>query len=193
VEPQDERRFVRSLSVFDPLEPESGKALPLSFFEVTVHRFPPYLFDRLTDDPGSPKDGVRMTLSVRELERTVVQDLEALLNTRRTVDAALLDAHPHARQSVLGYGLEDFSSLSVSGSNDRDRICRRLEAAIVTHEPRLKRVQVTIDANSSSAQQLRFSIKALLCVSPLQEPVDFDAVLDATTQHYDITAKREPR
>lgn len=157
-----------------------------------MHRFAPYLFDRLTDEPGSPKDGVRMTLSVRELERTVGRDLEALLNTRRTVDAASLEAHPHARQSVLGYGLEDFSSLSVSGSNDRDRICRRLEAAIVTHEPRLKHVQVSIDSKSSSAQQLRFSIKALLCVSPLRHPVDFDAVLDATTQHYDV-ASRESR
>ncbi len=92
--------------------------------------------------------------------------------------------------SVLGYGLEDFSSLSVSGSNDRDRICRRLEAAIVAHEPRLKRVQVSIDVKSSSAQQLRFSIKALLCVSPLQEPVDFDAVLNATTQHYEVNTSR---
>jgi type VI secretion system protein ImpF len=158
-----------------------------------VHRFSPYLFDRLTDDPASPRDGVRMTLSVRELERNVLRDLEALLNTRRTIDTASLDEHPNARQSVLGYGLEDFSSSCVSGSNDRDRISRRLEAAIVTHEPRLKCVQVTIDAKSSSAQQLRFSIKALLCVSPLQEPVDFDAVLNATTQHYDVTAKRESR
>ena len=158
-----------------------------------MHRFSPYLFDRLIDDAPPSKDGVHMTLSVAELERSVVRDLEALLNTRRMVDGQALDAYPLASRSVVGYGLEDFASLSVAGSNDRDRICRRLEAAIVAHEPRLERVQVTLDAKASSAQQLRFAIKAMLCVSPLRQPIDFDAVLDATTQQVDVKHARPAR
>jgi type VI secretion system protein ImpF len=156
-----------------------------------AHRFTPYLFDRLIDDAATPANGVRMTLSVQQLEHTVMRDLEALLNTRRTVDAGdRAEAYPNAVASVLYYGLEDFTSLSMSASNDRELICRRLEATITDHEPRLKRVHVALDVNASSSQQLRFSIKALLCVSPLQEPVDFDAVLDATTQQYEVAASK---
>ncbi len=158
-----------------------------------VQRFSPYLFDRLIDDTSAPRDGVRMTLSVDQLKHTVVRDLEALLNTRRGVDAQQVDAHPNARSSVLCYGLQDFTSLSMAGSNDRNLICRRLEAAINDHEPRLKRVQVALDVKTSSSQQLRFHIKAVLSVSPLHEPVDFDAVLNATTQQYEVNAARPTR
>ncbi len=158
-----------------------------------MQRFAPYLLDRLIDASPASGEGVRLSLTVEQLKDTVVRDLESLLNTRRGIAVDRVDPHPHARASVLCYGLEDFSSLSMSGSNDRELICRRLEAAIVSHEPRLKRVQVALDVKTSSSQQLRFSIKALLCVSPLQEPVDFDAVLNATTQQYAVSPSRPSR
>ncbi len=158
-----------------------------------MHRFAPYLFDRLIDAPDAPRDGIRMTLSVEQLEQTILRDLEALLNTRRSLRADVLTAHPLAGRSILGYGLDDVSSRSGSGSNDREHICRQLEAAITLHEPRLQRVNVTMDAGGSSAQQIRFSIKALLCVSPLKQPVDYDAVLEASTKRYAIAATRTSR
>jgi type VI secretion system protein ImpF len=158
-----------------------------------VHRFAPYLFDRLIDAPDAPRDGVGMTWSVAQLEQAVVRDVEALLNTRRTIGADVLDPHPLVQRSILGYGLDDFSSLGPAGANDRALICRRIEAAITNHEPRLQRVQVALDPKGASAQQIRFSIKALLCVAPLKQPVDFDAVLEATTQHYAVSSARPAR
>ena len=67
-------------------------------------------------------------------------------------------------------------------------ICKSIARAITDHEPRLRNVAVDLDKRNVATQKLRFSIHAVLLAHPLQEPVNFDAVLQTTTQNYAVQA-----
>jgi type VI secretion system protein ImpF len=113
----------------------------------------------------------------------VTRDLEALLNTRRERFEDLPPEFTEARQSLVNYGLPDFSALSLQSLEDRNRIRRVLEQTIALFEPRLTRVRVTLEAPRAHEQTLRFRIDAMLRVEPAPEPVTFDATL-LNTQEY---------
>jgi len=85
------------------------------------------------------------------------------------------------------YGLNDFAGRSLSSPDDRAYICLCLQAAIARHEPRLRKVRASLELREDSVNRLNFSINALLVVSAVQEPVNFDAVLQPSTLQYSIS------
>lgn len=152
-----------------------------------MQRFVPSLLDRLIDHPARASgSAMKSTLSVEELKSSVARDVECLLNSRRGTLPRDLKGFPLSQRSLLAFGLDDFVSMSMVSSQDRDAICRSLEGAIARHEPRLSQVHVGIENDPGATDRLRFSIHALLNVNPLQEPVSFDAVLHTMTQQYDV-------
>lgn len=155
---------------------------------IDMNGFEPTLLDKLCDD--SPTLAVQKRLSIDELKDSVARDLESLLNTRTTFRDALTAEFPEVARSVASYGMEDFAGLSLASVNDRSRICRSLESAINRHEPRLTRVQVSLELSRHSINSLLFSIRALLVVNPAQEPVSFDALLQPTTLQYSVNRHR---
>lgn len=165
--------------------------MPLPCFYTPVQRFVPYLLDRLLD--AAPDGAEQRMLTLDELERSVARDVEALLNTRcglRTVD---LQDFPNARRSVVAFGLEDFASRSLASTEDREHLCRAIARAIADHEPRLSNVDVKVHPGDAARRTLRFAIRAMLQVHPLQEPVAFNAELQPTTQHYAVAPTRLPQ
>lgn len=156
-----------------------------------MQRFVPPLLDRLIDlAPSMPAEPLSASMSLEQLKTTVARDVESLLNSRHGPETAHLAEHANARRSVLSFGLEDFSSMSMSSHGDREAVCRSIERAIANHERRLRDVRVSLTPDRSDTQKLRFAIQALLIVHPLQEPVSFDAVLQTTTQSYDVQNTR---
>ena len=156
-----------------------------------MQRFRPSLLDRLLDDsPASPNGVERQLVSVEAFKDSVARDVEYLLNTRRSIS----DNHDReggaVRTSVMAFGLDDFSSLSVDSPADRERICSAIVSSIRSHETRLRSVTVALVADAGQRQRLRFSIRALLVMHPLSEPVNFDAVLQTSTQHYTVSQSR---
>lgn len=146
----------------------------------------PSIFDRLLDDaPEVSHEPVADRFqSVRELERAVARDLEALLNTRQETLEELPSEFQEVNRSLVAYGLPDFTSLSLMSEEDRHRIRRAVEQAIAEFEPRLQRVRVTLEAPRENDRGLRFRIDAQLPVDPAPEPVTFDAVLQLNTKQY---------
>jgi type VI secretion system protein ImpF len=146
----------------------------------------PSILDRLLDDaPGVSKEPMTSGFQdVRELERVVARDLEALLNTRQEALAELPEEFGEVNHSLLTYGLPDFSLFSLDSEDDRTRVRRVIEQAIANSEPRLQRVHVLLQPPRESDRGLRFRIDALLQVDPAPEPVTFDAVLQMSTQQY---------
>lgn len=144
------------------------------------------LIERLSSDPG--EDARRPTTygSVYELRNAVSRDLEELLNTRSEMLRWLPESMPECRASSLTYGIPDFSSYSLLGSQDRDRIKRSLERTIIQHEPRLTRVRVSLDPPVEHERALRFRVDAMLSLGPEREKVSFDAVLQLATQIYAV-------
>ena len=104
----------------------------------TQDRLQPALLDRLTDEaPSAAAEVVESrVISRNRLRELVLRDLAWLFNTTAP-DAGLDWEHaPHARRSVLNYGLPALSGLSASGI-DLQQLRTRVRQAILDHEPRI--------------------------------------------------------
>jgi len=154
-----------------------------------IKGYAPSLLDRLLGGQGS-ETGAIARLSVDEMKDAVARDLEALLNTRTVMREDVLKRFPECGRSIASYGLADFAGLSLSSTDDRAAICRALERAIVRHEPRLRNVEASLEVREGAINRLGFNISALLVASSIQEPVNFDAVLQPSSQHYTISKGR---
>jgi type VI secretion system protein ImpF len=146
-----------------------------------MDRFTPGLLDRLMGETA--QEPARMT--VEQLKDIVARDLEALLNTR--VTPGRFDKFPHARGSVLNYGLADFAGMCLTSSEDREAICASLKTAIEAHEPRLTEVSATLEPEGGGVNRLHFVINAKLQVGPAGEAVNFNAVLQPSSLRYSIS------
>ena len=146
----------------------------------------PSILDRLIDDaPNESREPVTSRFqSIREMERVVARDLEALLNARRETLEELPSEFEEVNRSLLTYGLPDLSSFSLLSENDRNRVRRVIEQTIAAAEPRLGRVSVKLEPPRDHDRGLRFRIDAHLQVDPAPEPVSFDGQLQLQTQQY---------
>jgi type VI secretion system protein ImpF len=154
--------------------------------------FSPSLLDRLLDDePDIVAEHARPQISLEQLKDSVVRDLESLLNARCGLRHDALAAHPQAQHSTLSFGMSDFSSMSLANTDERDAIRGAIESAIRAHEPRMKNVRVGLSTDKF-ANRLLFTIQALLVVNPLREPVNFNALLQPSTQVYSVSRSRLP-
>ncbi|QOY94563.1 type VI secretion system baseplate subunit TssE [Massilia sp. UMI-21] len=159
--------------------------------------YTPGLFDRLLGVPNrgpgsaSPRHAAQR-LTIEELKDTVARDLEALLNTRSTVQEEALEAYPECSRSMVTYGLGDFADRCLSSPTDRAAICTSIETTIACHEPRLRKVRASLDLQGDSVNRLNFSITAVLVASMSEEPVNFDAVLTPSTLQYCISKAGKP-
>ncbi|HEY4372854.1 MAG TPA: type VI secretion system baseplate subunit TssE [Burkholderiales bacterium] len=143
--------------------------------------------DRLLDDaPFEATDPPRnLYQDFESLKTAVKRDLELLLNTRRESQPSL-EGYPEARRSLLTYGLPDFSTFSYASDDDRKRMREEIETSIRFFEPRLADVTVVIGSPDNQTQRLSFRVDAMLRVDPAPAPVTFDAVVEITTQQYQI-------
>lgn len=158
-----------------------------------MQRYRPSLVDCLLGEmPGESASHALPQLSLEQVKDSVARDLEALLNTRGSLPSDTFDGWPLSARSVLAYGMLDFSGMSLANPDDRRRICRSIEAAISAHEPRLSAVQVSLETGEAASQKLHFSIRAWLKAERRREPVNFDAVVHQTTQHYRVRQAAHP-
>lgn len=139
--------------------------------EANRDRINPSLLDRLTDEaPGeSAQRGGAVTLS--ELRRSVLRDLNWLFNTTQLLKAEEAEAWPLVRNSVLNYGLPPLSGVTASGLDVR-KLERALRQAILDFEPRILpdsvSVRAEVDPQSLDHHNLiSLHIEALLWAQPV--------------------------
>ena len=145
-------------------------------------RLRPSVLDRLTLALDRDRGDRNRTIGVSELRDAVQRDLGWLLNTYRALPADL-DQLPEARNSVLTYGLSDFSWVSWTDEAQLKTIAREIEDAIRRFEPRLRPGSVRVtpicpDKDKLPKELPHFRIEAVLHVDPVSEPVAFDADVD---------------
>jgi type VI secretion system protein ImpF len=144
----------------------------------------PSILDRLID-PDSGGTDWRHGYGVEQMIETVRRDLEELLNTRVTHQGIPPDLE-RVRNSLVGYGMPDLTSLNALTAAQREEIGRVLETAVARHEPRLKDVHATlIDEPGNKRQTVRFRMEARLALDPAPE-VAFDTVLELLTGHNSV-------
>lgn len=146
----------------------------------------PSLLDNLIDLEPDKVQELNYGQSITQYKMAVGRDLENLLNTNQTVlqwpsYLTALD------KSILNYGIPDFTPYKVDSPFNREEYCRTLEKVILTFEPRLKEVSVTLLPNKDVNKRVfYFRIKAILMVELLPEPVIFDSTQDSFTGRFQI-------
>jgi type VI secretion system protein ImpF len=138
----------------------------------------PSLLDRLIDlSPDSKKEArVSPWDAMREFKASLCRDLAALLNTRRA-EQDFPSSYEEATNSLLTFGLDDFTSYNLKSAIDHEKVRRAIEHAILEFEPRLTRVSVSIDEPDPLQPVLQFQVMALLRTEPAAEPIAFDVTL----------------
>jgi type VI secretion system protein ImpF len=148
----------------------------------------PSILDRLLDD--NPKEEIEspgaMYFDLRRFKQAVARDLEALLNSRCIDLEEEIERYPHARNSVINFGIIDLSSLSLLDPDDRALLRDKIRITIERHEPRLTKVRVALDAPKDLERMMRFRVDAVLKVHPNKPPVTFDAMLQLSSNAYHI-------
>lgn len=139
-----------------------------------------------SDNPKRPQlsvldrliEGGSVRPTVADVRQSVRRDLEWLLNARRSW-LPLPSAEHELPQSVLGYGLPDFTVMELSTEDGREWFCQEVEETIKRFEPRLARVRVWLkEAEMPLDRMLRLRIDAVLLVDPAPQPVAFDSELE---------------
>src|SRR4051812_2848814 len=148
----------------------------------------PSVLDRLLDDdPGVSAEPARnRSQLLRELKLSVRRDIESLLNARRR-NVAIPPGLPELANSLLTYGIPDFSGTGPATDEQRKAFCRMLETVIRQGEPRLLRVSVELVGDTAPVDRtLKFRIDALLQADPSPEPVVFDSTLEPATHQFAV-------
>ena len=115
---------------------------------------------------------------IRQLKLSVRRDLESLLNTRRRCIESPADCR-ELRDSLVEYGIPDFTGLNMSMPAERERARLEIERVIRRYEPRLKNVAVTVQPNVNKFDRtLRLRITGVLRTEPEPERVVFDSELE---------------
>ena len=136
-------------------------------------RLQPALLDRLTDDDPdsrveSPENRVINRTRLRDL---VLRDLGWLFNTTAPSGSIDWDSVPHARRSVLNFGLPPLSGSSASGI-DVPALQERIRLAVVEHEPRILPATLVVEAILNENQldhhnQIGFRISGQMWAQPV--------------------------
>jgi type VI secretion system protein ImpF len=152
----------------------------------------PSLLDRLTDaEPATGSSGSHRFQVLSELRQSVRRDLENLLNSRWRCTSQEAVA-TGLQDSLVNYGLPDFSGGSSEAAQDHDIVYRAIADAIARFEPRLTNVQVRpARGEQTNDRTLRFHIEAVLRVEPWQEAVRFNTMLEPTTGHVTVKANEK--
>jgi type VI secretion system protein ImpF len=143
----------------------------------------PTLKDRLLD-PDSMGTGGSPGYGLEQIIESVREDLEQLLNTRRSRELPETQ-YPELARSIATYGLPDLSSIDASTLGKREGIGRILEKIITLHESRLRKVQATMETPKGRDLSATFQIKAELCVDPAPT-VAFETVVQLSSGHVAI-------
>ena len=145
------------------------------------------VLDRLIDlEPDVSREPVQNRLSdYRQLMAVVRRDIENLLNTKNFVSVSG-SRLGELENSLMTYGLPDFTAQGTNNASVRDRLRRDVETAIRRFEPRLTNVVVRIEQGSQEERNITFRITGLLMTDPAPEPVVFDTHLDINKGEYEV-------
>src|SRR5271165_6555243 len=136
------------------------------------------LLDRLIDlEPDSKREAHSNPWDEeRDLKDSLCRDLTAVLNTRRA-EEDFPASYEEATNSLLSFGVADFTAHDLKGGADQERLRLSMERAIRRFEPRLTDVTVTMEPPDPLRPVLQFQIAAMLRIQPASEPVLFDVTL----------------
>jgi type VI secretion system protein ImpF len=94
---------------------------------------------------------------------SIARDLEILMNCRREAEP-ILEEYPEVSKSILNFGMPALGRYGHIGTAaEQSRLCRAMEEAVRTFEPRLRRPQVRVrEAGGEQQKLVRFVLEATI-------------------------------
>ncbi|EKO3564633.1 type VI secretion system baseplate subunit TssE [Vibrio metschnikovii] len=145
---------------------------------MTESNIMPSLLDKLIDyDPDSSYDKL-FPLTRHALMDSIRMDLEALLNSRISW-LAMPDELGEIHNSILRYGLPDFSSMPFSSTDGQQILCSLVQKTIVQFEPRLSYVTVNIAEDKNPLDRiLKLRIRAICIIDNTEQELVMDSEVE---------------
>lgn len=122
---------------------------------------------------------------IRAVRDSVRAELERLLNTRWRCRAWPPDLD-ELDQSLVNYGIPDFSGASFRDVRSQRELRQLIERAIKLFEPRCQRVKVTVASDSRRDRKVRFRIETELVAHGHREGAIFESTLDVSSSTFSI-------
>jgi len=157
-------------------------------------RLQPSLLDRLTDNAPDKVQESReqRVLSLTNLRKSVLRDIEWLLNTVNLEAVQNLESAPFVTHSVLNYGIPDLAGATLSSLNVQT-IERRVRQALWDFEPRILpdslKVKIIASDNEMNRNALTFVIEGDLWAQPLPLRLYLKTELDLETGIMNVVDK----
>jgi len=140
------------------------------------------ILDRLTEK----QPALNSWDEIRQLRASLCDDLTALLNTRRA-EEDLDSSYQEAANSLLTFGVADFTSYNLTNAVEQERLRRSIERAIRQFEPRLTRVAVSLQQPNPLSPTLRFQIEAVLRTGSPGEALLLDVTLQRDSRRVAVS------
>lgn len=167
--------------------------------ETNRERLQPCLLDRLTNDtPGTTVESRdKRVMTPAQIRQSVLRDLSWLMNCSAPLDStesgrAEAEQFPSVHQSVVNFGIADFTGQTASGISARDMEKRMVEA-ILRFEPRVMRrglvVRALVDEGAFSHNAITFEIQGQIWAQPLPERLDVRTEVDLETGQVTIVER----
>lgn len=145
-----------------------------------LQKVPTSLLQRLCDEqPDQPSEvETKILMSIAELQQDIRRNLEGLLNSRK--ELTTVNSRLHAvTQSILYYGIEDFTQLKYSLREQQQALCLQLRQAIHCFEPRLQQVDVELLSKEEAVnRRLYLRISGVVQLRPMPKNIAFETSLD---------------
>jgi type VI secretion system protein ImpF len=156
-------------------------------------RLQPSLLDRLVDDaPKSKQESPEQrVLSLSKLRKSVLRDLEWLLNTSKLDTVQSMDGYPFADHSVINYGIPDLVGTTLSSTEVVSDIRQQIRQAILDFEPRIlpESLKVTASDKQMNQNAMTFYIEGDLWAQPLPLGLYLRTELDLETGTMEIIGR----
>ena len=145
------------------------------------------LLDRLLDDePGVHVEApLEESQRLRIMQQAIRRDLQNLLNTRYRL-VAWPPELTELDDSLINYGIPDFTAASLNAAEDCDVLLRAIRTAINFFEPRLTDVELERVGNDYVDRTFRFRIEAMLLIEEKKHRIQFDSLLESGTGQFSI-------
>ena len=125
------------------------------------------LLDRLLWQPDAVDDAGRRGNPMID---SIARDLEMLMNSRRP-EGDFPETYPEVATSILNFGMPALGGYGdIATGAEQNRLCRSIEDAVHTFEPRLKRAQVRVAASEPGQKSVvRFRMEATVAEISMRE------------------------
>jgi type VI secretion system lysozyme-like protein len=128
------------------------------------------LFDRLDAENELLADEPYRVEEWAAIRSSVAREIQNLLNTRLAPGRWEAISEP---QTVIDYGIPDFSSLGASNPADRGMLAEVIKRKLAAFEPRLSQVRLEFRPHPTDQTSMVGAIEANLTIESLSQPVSF--------------------